>query len=152
MSARELLLPSPYRVPAQNALMLGDADSACFLNGDTALWHPAAVLGPSGPPRVPSPYDHEQPTQGHIYALPESPPLVLPDEWEQRVREAGAIAFHATSEREATLANLKEAIRGSADWADSAALLDIEPERAAAFFAIGFGHRAIETLCEAMEH
>ncbi|HEV3079768.1 MAG TPA: hypothetical protein VGY66_08310 [Gemmataceae bacterium] len=152
MSARELLLLSPYRVPAQNALMLGDADCACFLNGITALWHPAAVLGASGPPRVASPYDHEQPTRGHIYALPETPPLVLPDEWEQRVREAGAIAFHATSERETTLANLKEAIRASADWADSAVLLDIEPEKAAAFFAIGFGHRTIETLCEAMEH
>src|SRR5262245_13978790 len=83
---RELILLSPYRLPAQNASYLGADDMACFLNAFTALWHPAAVRGASGPPRVASPYDHEQPTAGHVYAVPDSPPLVLPDDWEQRVR------------------------------------------------------------------
>src|SRR5207245_2302790 len=73
MSARELILLSPYRLPAQNPLMLGEADVACFLNAST-------------------------------------------------------------------------------EWAESAPLLDTPPETIAAFFAIGFGHRTIETLFEAMEH
>src|SRR5438132_4530583 len=152
MAARELLLLSPYRLPAQNPLMLGDADCACFLNGLTALWHPAGLCGAVAPPHVASPYDHEQPVEGHIYAVPETPPLVLPDDWEQRVRDAGAVTFHATSDRATTLANLKQALSESAAASESAALWDIEQCRAAAFFGIGFGHRTVETLFEAMAH
>src|SRR5207253_8404765 len=103
MNVRELLLLSPYRFPAQNPLMLGDADSACFVNAHAALWHPAALLKKIGPPRLASPYDHEQPVQGYIYALPETPPLVLPDDWDERVRAAGALAFRATADRSTTV-------------------------------------------------
>ena len=90
MAARELILLSPYHLPAQNPLMLASEDSAAFLNGFSALWHPAALHGATGPPRVGSPYDYEQPVAGHVYAVPERPPLILPDEWEERVRDAGA--------------------------------------------------------------
>ena len=68
--AGELILLSPYRLPAQNSLMLGNEDAAAFLNGYTALWHPAALHGASAPPRVGSPYDYEQPSPGHVYAVP----------------------------------------------------------------------------------
>src|SRR5206468_3974840 len=111
MNPRELLLLSPYRVPAQHSQMLGNEDTAAFLNAYTALWHPAALQGAAGPPQIASPYDHEQPTAGHIYAIPESPPLILPDDWDQRVVDAGAIAFRATADRETTLSNLKEALQ-----------------------------------------
>src|SRR5205807_7289906 len=117
MSARELILLSPYRLPAQNPLMLGEADVACFLNALTALWHPAALRGASAPPQIASPYDHEQPVQGHLYAVAETPPLALPDDWDERVRQAGAIAFRAAADRTTTLANLQEAIRASTEWA-----------------------------------
>src|SRR5438874_1087973 len=70
MSARELILLSPYRLPTQNTLYLSDDDVAAFLNGHAALWHPAAALGAIGPPRIGSPYDFEQPTAGHVYAVP----------------------------------------------------------------------------------
>ena len=85
MSARELILLSPYRVPTHNTLYLGDEEVAAFLNGYTALWHPAALMGASAPPRLGSPYDYEQPTAGHIYAVPDNPPLVLPDDWDDYV-------------------------------------------------------------------
>ncbi len=153
MSVRELILLSPYRFPSQNPLMLGSEDTAAFLQGFSALWHPAALKGASGPLRVGSPYDYEQPSAGHVYAVPETPPLVLPDDWDQRVREAGAVAFRATADRATTLANLKEALRAQADQAGTRAkLLDLEPAKVAPFFGIGFGHRMIETLFEAMEH
>src|SRR5437764_1243635 len=96
MSPRELILLSPYRFPAQNPLMLSSEDVGAFMNGYSALWHPAALQGATGPPRISSPYDYEQPNVGHIYALPENPPPVLPDDWEQRVRNSQAIAFRAT--------------------------------------------------------
>ncbi len=79
MSARELILLSPYRPPTQNTLYLGDDEAAAFLNGYTALWHPAALIGAAAPPRLGS--------------SPDNPPLVLPDDWDERVRAAGALAL-----------------------------------------------------------
>jgi hypothetical protein len=111
MSPRELLLLSPYRLPAQHSLMLSHEESAAFLNANAALWHPAALCGAAAPPSVASPYDHEMPAAGCLYAVPESPPLVLPDDWDERVRTAGAAAFRASADRDTTLANLKDALR-----------------------------------------
>jgi hypothetical protein len=153
MSPRELILLSPYRLPAQNPLMIGTEEIAAFLNGYSVLWHPAALHGASGPPKIGSPYDYEQPTAGHVYAVPENPPLVLPDDWDLRVRQAGAVAFRATTDRAATVANLKEALQTQAAAAgDTADFLDLPTDQVGPFLGIGFGHRMIETLCEAMEH
>src|SRR6185437_4491462 len=153
MNARELILLSPYRVPTQNTLYLGDEEVAAFLNGYTALWHPAALIGASAPPRLGSPYDYETPTAGHLYAVPDNPPLILPDDWDERVRAAGALSFRSTMDREVTLENLREALRS---WGENAQpslpLLDLEPARLAPFFGIGFGHLHIEALFEAMSH
>src|SRR6266542_3545226 len=166
-SARcELILLTPFRVPAQSALYLGNEDVACFLNGYVALWHPALLVLAGGPPRISSPYDHEQPTAGHVYAVPENPPLILPDDWDDRVRHAGALAFRATTDRAATLANLREALRPHLETEASSAtdstlaersrralaLLDFPPERVAPFFGIGFGYVQLEALFEAMDH
>jgi hypothetical protein len=153
MSTRELILLTPYRLPAQNALYLGDDDVAAFLNGLTALWHPAALLGAAGPPRVASPYDHDKPTAGHLYAVAAQPTAMLPDDWKYRVKEAGAVAFEATASREETLANLREALRDQPGAApEQAALLDLDAQRFGPFFGVGFGHTMIEGLCEAMSH
>src|SRR5271155_5402613 len=103
MNPRELILLSPYRLPTQNALYLGDDDIAAFLNGYSALWHPAAANGAAGPPRVSSAYDFEQPVAGHLYALPETPTPMLPEDWQQRVNDVGALFFYATTDREKTL-------------------------------------------------
>src|SRR5438067_13530387 len=81
----ELFLLSPFRLPAQSSLYLANEDVACFLHGHAALWHPALLLAASALPRIDSPYDHEQPAAGHVYAVPEHPPLVLPDDWADRV-------------------------------------------------------------------
>jgi hypothetical protein len=146
---RELILLSPYRLPGKYALMIGVDDMAAILNGYSALWHPAALLGATGPPRIASPYDHEQPTAGHLYALPETPPLMLPDDWDQRVQEVGARAFRATTERTTTHSALGEALRQidtAAPW------LDLPVDLVRPFLGIGLGYAVIETLFEAMEH
>jgi hypothetical protein len=178
MPARELFLLSPYTVPGQNPFMLNDEDTAAFLNGYTALWHPAVLHLADGPPRVASPYDHEQPTQGNVYAVPESPPLVLPDDWDERVRDAGAIVFRATPERDTTLANLRAALESASEqagagpegvdwhWAFDALPLTPTPlprdggeatpsaprVGLGSFFGLGFGYIQLLALLEAMHH
>src|ERR1700757_5250145 len=109
MSQRELVLLSPYRLPGQNPLVFANDDMAAWLNAYSALWHPAALWQAAGPPRVDSAYDHEEPKPGHIYAVPESPPLLLPEDWIGRVHAAGACTFRPTSDRAATLQNLRDA-------------------------------------------
>jgi hypothetical protein len=149
MNLRELILLSPYRLPAQNSLMLANEDAAAFLNGYTALWHPAAASGAASPPRVSSAYDHEQPTAGHLYAVPDSPPLLLPEDWEERARAQGALVFHATADRRQTLENLQEALVTAGTESTS---VHPNAEQVASFLGIGFGHLVIEALFEAMEH
>src|SRR4051812_49026013 len=162
---RELILLTPFRVPAQSALYLGNEDVACFLNGYVALWHPALLILAGGPPRISSPYDHEQPTARHLYAVPENPPLILPDDWNDRVRLAGAVAFRAGTDRAATLTNLQEALRplleseassAEAEVAERARralpLLALPVERVAPSFGLGFGYVHVEALFEAMDH
>src|SRR5262245_40828627 len=158
MPPRELILLSPHRLPAQNTQMLANDDVACFLNGYVSLWHPAAAQGAERPPIVASPYDYEHPRPGQIFAVPESPPLLLPDEWDQRVLDAHAVAFRSTPSRETTLANFKEALtafekrENSENSAVSLSLLETSASILAPFFAVGFGFLQIEGLFEAMEH
>jgi hypothetical protein len=166
MNQTELVLLSPYQLPGQNPLVLGADDMASWLNAYSALWHPAALWEATNPPRVDSAYDHEEPKAGHVYAIPQTPPLVLPDDWDQKVRDAGAVAFRATPDRQQTFANLKEALRALAAPAAAAEpapedngkpsvraqLLDWGGEQVAPFLGIGLGYVLIATLCEAMEH
>jgi hypothetical protein len=151
--ARELILLSPYRLPAQHAAYLSNDDVAGWLNAYSALWHPALVHAAGSPPRVGSPYDYEQPSPHHVYAIPESPPLILPDDWDQRVRAAGAVAFRATPDRQATVHNLREALGARPGEPDlTARLLDLDPAQAGPFLGVGFGFLVVEGLFEAMEH
>src|SRR5262245_4829641 len=134
MSARELILLSPYRPPSSSTVYLGDDEAAAYLNGFLALWHPAALHGAAAPPRVLPPYDAEQPAPGAVYAVPASPPLLLPDDWWQRVEAAGARAFKAGPDRDATLAALRDALaRPVGEDVTPPALLDTPPERQAPF-------------------
>jgi hypothetical protein len=154
MSApHELILLSPYRFPAQSALTLANEDMAAWLNGMTALWHPSVLWQAKGPPRCDTPYDHEQARSGCIYALPESPPSYLPDDFDRRVRDAGSIVFRATLDRLATLANLKTALTEDGapplGWVQG---WDTATEAVGAFFGLGWGHLLLAALSEAMEH
>jgi alpha-mannosidase len=150
MTPRALILLSPYRFPAQNPLMLGNEDIAAFLNGYSALWHPAALAGSGSPPRVSSPYDHEKPSAGHVYGVPASPPLVLPDDWEERVCAAGAVTFRATADRSETLDNLRQALE-RLEGPQGGVRFDRSARDAGPFYGVGLGLVILEALCEAME-
>jgi hypothetical protein len=146
---RELILLSPYTPPTNYPLSLGADETSAWLHAWSALWHPAAIAGAVGPPRVASPYDHEQPTAGHVYAVPESPPLYLSDDWDDRVRQAGAAAFRSGWDRASTLANLKEALGQLG--ADLGAF-DRDAGELRPYFGLGLGYITVETLFDAMEH
>src|ERR671931_421997 len=105
--SRKLVLLSPYRLPTQSTLYLGDEEVAAFLNGWSALWHPLGLHGADEAPHIASPYDPEQPQPGHVYALPDNPPLMLPDDWQEQARAAGALFFESTADRARTFANLR---------------------------------------------
>lgn len=153
MPLHELVLLNPYRYPGQHSLVLGAEDMACWMNGFSALWHPALLWQAKGPPRCDSAYDHEQPQPGFIYAVPETPPLYMPDDWEERVRAAGSLAFKATTDRAATLDNLKAALAVAGAKAPGwSAGLDRSLDEIQPFFGVGLGHLLQATLAEAMEH
>ncbi|HZZ80622.1 MAG TPA: hypothetical protein VFE62_19115 [Gemmataceae bacterium] len=153
MNTHDLVLLSPYRFPAQYAMTMSDEDMASWLNAFTALWHPALLWQSKAPPRCEATYDHEQPKAGHIYALPESPPAYLPDDWEERVRQAGAIVFKATPDRQATLANLQAALHAEGvaplGWREGT---QISADDLGPFFGLAWGHQMLGALAEAMEH
>jgi alpha-mannosidase len=153
MSVRELILLTPYQFPAKNSLMLGNEEVSALLNAHAALWHPAALVGAAGPPGLSSPTDHEQPSTGQLFAIPESPPLALPDDWGERVRGTGAISFRSSPDRTATFSNLFTALRDQGDKSSKVSrLLELGEKQTAPFRALGFGYRMIESLSEAMEH
>jgi hypothetical protein len=153
MVQHELILLSPYRYPGQNSLQLAKEDMAAWLHGYTALWHPALLWNSKSPPRCEAQYDHEQPRAVTVYAVPETPPLFLPDDWDERVRRTGSIAFRVGADRAATLENLRVALQGAgADAPGWAAGLELEANQVTPFFGLGMGHLLQATLAEAMEH
>src|SRR5271155_680477 len=100
MIERELVLLSPYRIPTQHPLTLADEDMACWLDGWSALWHPIALWRAGRPPQIESYFDHETPRPGHVYAVPQTPASLLPEDWAERARAAGAFVFQASGNRE----------------------------------------------------
>jgi hypothetical protein len=152
MSARELILLSPYTLSTQNPLTLSDEDVTDWCNAFSTLWHPAALWRAKGPPHCASAYDHEKPHACAVYALPDSPPLYLPEDWDQRVRDAGSCAFRSMPDRPATVAALLESLKPQLSDDERERLLSLSDEQLAPFFALGFGFAIESALCEAMEH
>jgi hypothetical protein len=163
MSERQLFLLSPYRLPTHHQILLNEEEMAEWLNGTVCLWHPALIFGAKAPPKVDSPYDHEMPSAGQVFAIPTAPPLFQPDDWKYRVVNAGAIRFEAAADRAATLANLKQAVidaqnedveegRQAFGTPEVRALLELPEEQVRPFFGLGFGYLMIESLFDAMEH
>jgi hypothetical protein len=140
---------------------LNEDEMASWLNGLIVLWHPALLLGGERPPRVDSAYDHEQPTAGRAYVMPDSPPQFLPDDWPDRVKAIGAIKLPAYLDREQTVRAMIDAVReaGQTDEGrehfgspEQQSLLDLPIDVVRPFFGIGFGYTIIDSLFEAMDH
>lgn len=147
MPDRTLFLLSPYRPPTSYPVTLTDDEAAAWLNGYAAIWHPAAVRGAVGPPVAASSYDHDQPTGGAVYVVPAGPHVYQPDDWSDRVKAAGAVAFAATPDRGETEANLLTALRANGETIPVFA-----PSVVRQFAGLGLGYLIVETLFDAMEH
>ncbi|MBX9584782.1 MAG: hypothetical protein K2X87_31145 [Gemmataceae bacterium] len=149
MTDRQLVLLSPYRLPTSYPLQMAADEVSAWLDGWAALWHPAALVGAGGPPQVANTYDHDTPTPGAVYAVPQGPHLYQPDDWAERVRQAGAAAFHATADRGDTLGRLKEAL---GENGQDVRLFDVPAEAVRLFAGLGFGYVLVDNLFEAMSH
>ena len=149
MTDRLLVLLSPYRLPTSYPLQMGADEVGAWLSGWLALWHPAALAGAAGPPTVANTYDHDSPTPGAVYAVPQGPHLYQPDDWAERVRQAGAAAFHATADRADTLERLRAAL---AENGQDVRLFDAPAEAVRLFAGLGYGYVLVDGLFEAMNH
>jgi hypothetical protein len=149
MPVRRLVTLTPYRLPTHYPLMLGDGATAAWLLADRALWHPAVLALAAGLPALADPADHAEPQPDTLYALPADPPPYLPDDWDDRVRRAGAGAFRTGDDWAGTLANLRSAL---ASMNVDATILDRPDDAVRDGPALGFGLRVVEALAEAMDH
>jgi alpha-mannosidase len=153
MTQRELLLLSPHPLPTGHTLYLGDGEVAAFLHGHAVLWHPAVLSLAVGPPRIGSPYDHDPPRPGAVYALAEACTGVLADDWFNRAREAGCIILRPGPDRAEVMKDLLTQLRQlPPEQAPPAHLLDLDPDRVAPFLGLGFGLLHVDGLFEAMSH
>ena len=152
MSDCQLFLLSPYRFPGQDSTYLSDEDVRAFLNAYAVLWHPASLLGRTGPPRIDSPYDHENPLENTLYSTPIHPPLLLPEDWKDRVRQNQGIAVMGYPDRQNTFQSLQDSLRASNPSEDHLLLLDLPADKIAPFTGIGLGYVVIDALYEAMSH
>src|SRR5690242_11056691 len=151
MNPRQLTMLSPYRLPTDTTLYMGDEEIGAILNGYAALWHPAALVGAAGLPRLASSSDHDEPAADQVYCQPDNPPLMFAEDWDQRARNAGSVVFTSTADRGETFANLFAALTEAAgeDAERIARLTALPTERIRPFLGIGLGCLVLEALCEA---
>src|SRR5207249_1234148 len=142
---RQAILLSTYRLPTESTLYLGDEEVAAYLNGYTALWHPAALAVCTGLPLVAAPHEHEEPAGAYLFAVPDNPPSELVDDWEGKARTGGAVVFEASADRDRTLQNLFAALR-AAHGADErlGKLMAVPADQVAPFFGLGLGCLVLE--------
>lgn len=139
----EAHLLSAYRPPTSYPVSLDPAESAAWLSGYFALWHPAVLSRIGGPPRASGVYEHDQPGDGFIFAVPQEGIIQLPGDWDGRVREAGGVTFRPTADLTATRAALGETLGG---------LPPVPDDVLTAFAGIGYGYLLVDTLYDAAGH
>ena len=149
MTDRQLHLLSPYRLPTSYPLQLSPDETGSWLNGYAALWHPAALAGAAQAPQASNSYDHDTPGHGFLYAVPQGPHLYQPDDWPQRVTDAGAIVFHPTTDRAETIGRLEESLRAAGE---AGPLFDVPEDVVRLYAGLGLGYLLIDTVYEAMDH
>lgn len=149
MTTRPLHLLSPYRLPTSYPLQMGADEVAAWLNGYAALWHPAALAGAAAAPATSNTYDHDSPLPGAVYCVPQGPHLYQPDDWRDRVRAAGAVAFAGTADRRESFANLRDAL---AERGEAGPLFDAPDDVVRLFTGLGYGYLLVDSLYEAQDH
>ncbi len=149
MTARQIFLLSPYRPPTSYPVTLNADETAAWLNGHAALWHPAVLQNAIRPPLPASSYDHDLPSENFVYAVAEGPTLYQPDDWLARASSANAIAFRSTACRTETFANMRTAMR---ERGTPESQLAISDSLVGSFAGLGYGYLMVDTLFDAMSH
>jgi len=136
-------------MPTSYPLQLAADETAAWLNGYAALWHPAALVGAVQVPCVSTSYDHDSPRPSAIYCIPRGPHLFQPDDWRIKADAAPSVVFDAAADRAETIGNLLAALR-NVGQTDS--LLDASPEVVRLFLGLGYGYLLLDNLFEAADH
>jgi len=136
-------------MPTSYPLQLSADETAAWIHGYAALWHPAALFGASQPPQASVSYDHDIPREGAIYCTPRGPHLFQPDDWRSRVETVGAHVFDAAATRSETIGNLLTALR---EKGEANPLLDAPPDVVRSFLGLGYGYLVLDNLFEAADH
>ena len=103
---QSLVLLSSFRPSSKYRQTIDQEESAAFLHGYLALWHPAAILQASGPPIIGSHYEYDQPQANHLFVVPEIPNSYQPGDWEVRTKDAGSLVFASGTDWQTTLNRL----------------------------------------------
>ena len=148
MSSDAFLL-SPYRPPTSYPVSLDPLEAETWLSSWFTLWHPAVLDRLAHPPTASTIYEHDPPTSGCVYALPNGPSDNHPEDWQHRAIEANCIVFDAVKDQAATFENLRQAF---AKVNAASELFDVGPNVAGKFAAIGYGLLIVESMFDAMDH
>ncbi|MFH1268625.1 MAG: hypothetical protein ABIK89_23110, partial [Planctomycetota bacterium] len=114
------------------------ADAQQILSAYSALWHPALLASAQNVPKWVRSDDPPGDPAGHLVMVPQSCETLLPPDWLQRAREAGACVIDHLQHRDEMVAAALEHLDGGSG--------DVDPELARDFLALGFGHLLVELL------
>lgn len=142
MSQRELLLISPHRFPTRQPGELPAEEMAAFLNGYLSLWHPTVLQGTGEPPKIVDVGAAHSLHEGQLLVVPAQPGSYLPEDWTDRVKQAGARCYSATSDRAETFKHLANALNQCVS----------DDETSRPFMGLGLGYLVLHSLAEAMNH
>ena len=136
---------------------LGDEPAAGLLNCFACSCHPL-LLAKTG--NFPSWHRADEPPEmfeDRLYFVPETCDSQLPHGWKQRAQDAGAIVVDGTADRDSMLAAALAPMQGDQNEEDAAtestdAAIEVDPEFAADFLALGTCWIMLELLTRHMHH
>ncbi|MBI1314462.1 hypothetical protein GC176_24480 [bacterium] len=138
---------------------LGDAPAAGLLNSFACSCHPALLAMTGNFPRWHRVDEPPEQYENCLYFVPEASSSQIPHHWKQRAREAGAVIVDGTPDRQKMLREALgpmladgDDVTPLPDTVDIAAELDIDPELAADFLALGTCWILLELLTRHMHH
>ncbi len=120
------------------------ADAEGLLSAYSALWHPALLASAQAIPQAVRAEDPPQEPAHHLVMVPAAAESMLPPEWIDRASSAGACVIHGLRRRADMVAAALEQLDGGDRGVD--------PDLAADFLALGYGHLLVELLTRQLRY
>ena len=144
MKFQDLIILLPCQSLEDFSLDRTAADAEEILSAYSALWHPALLASAQDVPNWVRAEDPPEDPAGHLVMLPSSSQTLLPSEWPQRARSAGACIIDNLKHRDEMVAAALEHSDGGSGGVD--------PELARDFLALGTSHLLVELLTRQLRY